>query len=262
MDRFLAGEASGTDAARHHLQECTRCKERLDTLRAQQRVAIDQASKNGVLENILQTSEPGKQRGLSFTGLLRRPILWLPAAVATAAVCLLVVLHFTIQIEPEKPDLVRIKGAAQFEVLHVIGKSARRLTESDRLHAGNKIAFRAQATNGGWISLVNLPEDGASVLLSWEGKSKWSLPKGQIVQLPLSAELDDSTQDERIFAFFCNTQVDSRVLIKHLEQIYPSGPTGRRDLTVERLIEVAGCTVKSIQIRRTGSQKRSSPNGP
>jgi hypothetical protein len=256
MDRLLAGEHSGMGEKRHHLQECTRCKERFDALLVQQKAAIDQASQDKVINNILQAVESKK------LPRLQRPLRWLPATAAAAAVCLLVVFYLPETNEQNAADTVHLKGGNKFEVLQVIGESVRRLGESDQLKNGDQIAFQAQSANGSWIFLVNLSEDGELDMMSWDGKSSWSLPENEIIQLPLSAQLDDSNQDERIFAFFCKVPVEPGVLIANLERVYPPGPSGRRDISVEHLPEIAGCSVKSILIRRVGDVKRGASDGP
>src|SRR5262245_59270701 len=106
LDRLLANERRGCDAALDHLQTCERCRARLEALRTEQAAKLTEQAVNAGVERVLN-AEQARQSGWKKW---LRPVFWMPAGAATLAALLLWV-QFNMRKPAGSDDSIRLKGS-------------------------------------------------------------------------------------------------------------------------------------------------------
>lgn len=255
LDRLLADEQTGLEKARDHLKRCERCAALLEELRGQQKESLKGLHQR-VTQAIDAASAPDEK---PFWQRLLRPTFLAPALVAAAASLLVVVLVVPGSPPTESRDVLRLKGGHRFNVLLVTGGEARRLTQKDRLEAGDLLAFQVGSRTRGVVSIVSLDRSGEPSFLSHDENRHFVIEPGPLSQLPLSAQLDDAAGSERVFAIFCKERPGEAEVLSALDRAYPRDTHGQRMLERRPPRTAAGCAVASVLVRRRAARGSDGP---
>ncbi|MBI5546590.1 MAG: hypothetical protein HY901_22130 [Deltaproteobacteria bacterium] len=249
LDRLLAGEAEGLADAQAHLAGCTRCAARLDELRALQKAELSDERVHLRAVSILAAFENRGASRQGFWQLAWGHARYLVPALAAATGVLLLVLHPGAL---KNDDAVRLKGTTLFEVLVVRDGQGRPLSAQDRLPAGSSLAFRGGCDRPCQVFVAGLDEAGPAYLVEAERPAPWPLAPGPAQMLPVQADLDRASGDERLFGVLCHNPPSRTAVLSLLESAYPRESDGRRDLRPEPP-PMDGCVIRSHLVHRLGA---------
>ncbi len=248
LDRLLAGETSGLEQAQAHLEGCASCQQRFSALQAEQEQSMTAGRVKRRVDDLFEKSARP----------VARPIFrWLPAMGATVAAgaCLLaIVILFGGPSQSPQNGEVRIKGQAALQTLVIVGQKARFYLPGEKLPSGTRLGFRVSAPSGSWVKLAGISQSGPVYFVESPGGAPWFLKPGPYRQMPVSAELDQQSGDERFFAVFCPRAIDKEQLSRFLQESYPDTASAQRNLASPPPEKWQACSVCSVLVQRKQSQ--------
>lgn len=215
LDELVAGVT--TDRARaavSHLEECTRCSERVAMLRRsndeflQRFPAAKDLPRRAVIE--LGQANAGVRAW--------RRWLWPMGAAALAAALFAVVLIPAVNDETTDAG-VRVKGGSIVDV--AVARDGNFSPFSDqRLREGDRLAFRYTTTKR-FLMVVSLEASGrVFVVLPAEGSASMPIDPGVRRRLENGVQLDDYPGAERLIALLSDTPLDAAEVQKRVTDAY------------------------------------------
>lgn len=261
FDRLLAGEETGLEGARRHLEECDSCRDHLLALERERDDALRPEAVAAGVDAIIGALE--QKKGGGVVSLSRYKLaLWGGIAMAAAASLALIINMTELGgVHPDPmgrdgvtpADGVRIKGSSSFQVLVVHEGNGRILSHGDTVESGDVLVFKVSVSREQYVSLAGIGEQGSAYFLNHQYTAPWKVLPGESFQLPVSAELDEQPGSDRVFAFFCENPGLPESALESIDELYKLGEDNRRTLVPERLPALKSCETRSFLVRRSSS---------
>jgi hypothetical protein len=230
LDVLLAG--SDELELKRRLAACVHCQRRLADLEANRAATMTPAHVAAQAAAILARLRPARSRW-------RLAVRFSAPVLALAAVVVMVVMwpqrHPGAAGPARVAEAIRWKGADRFEVLQVRPGPSRVVVDGEQVAAGATLSFRAACARGCSVTMFAVGDDGASVLDD-QVAPPWAVAPGELTQLPVSVEIDDSAGGDRVVAFLCSRVVATAALRAALARPAPA--------------EVDGCEVHQHRVAR------------
>ena len=172
FDRLLAGEQTGLDGARRHVEDCESCRDHLLALKSERDDALPPEAVAAGVDAIISALEEKKGAGGVVSLSRYKMALWGGIAMAAAA-SLVLILNITelggVNPNPmgsegaTQGDGIRIKGSSSFQVLVVHEGKGRILSPKDTVDSGDVLAFRVSVSRAQYVSLAGIGDHAPTV---------------------------------------------------------------------------------------------------
>ncbi len=213
LDAFWLAGCPADHPLGRHLEACSDCRLRLrDYEKA--RLVFEQdvfpSSADAVADKLAGGSPASRSKWLLS------PRLAAVFAFGVVVVVLAIVLWKTPGL-PGGDGYSGIKGSLGLKVFCLRAGRVFQLAEGEQLLAGDRIRFKVSTAGSGFVLIVAQDADG-----SLQPYAAVRVAGGE-QDLPGSIVLDDSTADERIFAFFAPHEIDFEKVRAAATEIFESG---------------------------------------
>jgi hypothetical protein len=186
LEALVAGDGPVTPEVRGHVDGCPVCRERVESMKSARASYLAAHPAPAFAAAVMQRA------GVRRPG--RRPWFVMTGSLALAGVALAVLV-----LRPRPPE-VRVKGGVPFEAFARRADRTWRVSDGERLRAGDRLAFTCVLPDERRLLLLGIDDAGA--ITRYDAGAR--LPRGRS-ELPVGIELDARPGEEKLFAFFFAT---------------------------------------------------------